>query len=147
MLWTDEENRNFVSTFYPWFLKTYDELPLNIHRIDAVRYMYLHHYGGVYVDLDFESLRPIDEYLKGKQLVLGRMGYYPNFVHSIPNAVMASVPGHPFWVDVLNYIHIHRKRHWGAELLTGPAMLFKLYGWNSHKDYIITLSDSGIFIV
>ena len=143
MLWTDEENRNFVSTFYPWFLKTYDELPLNIHRIDAVRYMYLHHYGGVYVDLDFESLRPIDEYLKGKQLVLGRMRTWHNTEHAIPNAFMASRRNHPFWVEVLNYIHVHRKMHWGAEWLTGPAMLYRVYKWNSHK-YKITLSDPGI---
>jgi mannosyltransferase OCH1-like enzyme len=66
--------------------------------------MYLHHYGGVYVDLDFESIRPMDEYLKGKQLVLGRMGNKTSFKHSIPNAAMASVPGHPFWIKVLDDI-------------------------------------------
>jgi len=108
--------------------------------------MYLHHYGGVYVDLDSESIRPIDEYLKGKQLVLGRMGDNPNFEHSIPNAAMASVPGHPFWVEVLNYIYVYRNMNWGAELLTGPAMLFYVYGWSSYRDYI-TLSNPGIFFI
>ncbi len=66
--------------------------------------MYLHHYGGVYVDLDFESIRPMDQYLEGKLLVLGRMGNESTFRHSIPNAFMASVPGHTFWIKVLEQI-------------------------------------------
>lgn len=102
---------------YPWFLQTYDELSKQIHRIDAVRYMYLHHYGGVYVDLDFESIKPMDDYLNGKQLVLGVMGPDKNRPHSIPNAFMASRPRHPFWIKVLNYIHVFRKFNWGAELV------------------------------
>ena len=98
-------------------MKTFDELPKQIHRIDTVRYMYLHYYGGVYVDLDFECLKPMDEYLKGKQLVLGIMGLNKNRPHSIPNALMASRPRHSFWIKVLNYIHIFRNRKWSAELV------------------------------
>ena len=54
--------------------------------------------------MDFESIRPLDEFLKGKKLVLGRMGPDTNFEHSIPNAFMASIPGHPFWIKVLESI-------------------------------------------
>ncbi len=116
-LWTDDENRDFVSKHYPWFLEAYDNLPRHIHRVDAVRYMYLHKFGGVYADLDFESIKPMDEYLKGKRLVLGRMrtAPFPAWEHSIPNAVMASVPGHPFWLKVLNYIFVYHKKAWSAE--------------------------------
>jgi mannosyltransferase OCH1-like enzyme len=106
--------------------------------------MYLHYYGGVYVDLDSESIRPMDEYLKGKQLVLGRMRTTDNAEHAIPNAFMASRPHHPFWVEVLNYIYIHRKKNWGAEKLTGPVMLLRVYNWCSHR-FNITMSDPGIF--
>ena len=77
--------------------------------------MYLHHYGGVYVDLDFESINPMGGYLKGKQLVLGRMGSDVHFYHSIPNAFMASVPGHPFWIKVLEYISENYSKPWGVE--------------------------------
>jgi mannosyltransferase OCH1-like enzyme len=77
--------------------------------------MYLHRFGGVYADMDFESIRPMDEYLKGKQLILGRMGDDHNFGHSIPNALMASIPGHPFWIKVLEYISENYKKDWGVE--------------------------------
>lgn len=114
-LWTDKDNRRFVKQYYPWYLNTFDALKLDIHRIDAVRYMYLHKFGGVYVDLDVESIRPMDDYLKGKQLILGRMGPNQNFSHSIPNAFMASVPGHPLWMTALSYVADNFEKGWEAE--------------------------------
>ena len=77
--------------------------------------MYLHKFGGVYVDLDFESIRPMDEYLKGKQMILGRMGLNESYEHSIPNALMASIPEHPFWIKVLEYITKNLKKNLGVE--------------------------------
>ena len=56
-LWTDEDNRNFIKNHYSWFLKTYDNYDVHIKRVDAVRYFYLYHYGGVYIDLDFICLK------------------------------------------------------------------------------------------
>lgn len=48
----------------------------------------MHHYGGVYLDLDIECYKPIDASLKGYQLVLQGTGD-----EGFNNAVMASVPG------------------------------------------------------
>ena len=124
-LWTDDENRDFVANHYPWFLEIYDKLPQHIHRVDTVRYMYLHKFGGVYADLDFESIKPMDDYLKDKQLVLGRMGHDNNFEHSIPNAVMASIPGHPFWLQVLDFVVLNYKENWGAEKVSALTLIKK----------------------
>ena len=44
--WTDAENRQLVEDYYPWFLDTYDALPLPIMKADAVRLCYMHLYGG-----------------------------------------------------------------------------------------------------
>ena len=41
-------------------------------RVDAVRYFLRYHYGGVYADLDFEALKPLDALLVEKDLVLGQ---------------------------------------------------------------------------
>ena len=40
------------STRYPWFLETFDGYPYPIQRADAIRYFVLHHFGGIYIDLD-----------------------------------------------------------------------------------------------
>lgn len=39
---------------YPWFLPTYVAYPYSIQRVDVLRYFLLHHYGGIYIDLDSE---------------------------------------------------------------------------------------------
>ena len=99
-VWTDEANRAFVAEHYPDLLATFDAYPYAIQRADAIRYCLLHHYGGVYVDMDIECLRPIDELIDGRGFLavleppgqaswLGR-----NRV--VSNAFMASSPGHPF---------------------------------------------------
>ena len=35
-----------MEDYYPWFLDTYDALPLPIMKADAVRICYMHLYGG-----------------------------------------------------------------------------------------------------
>jgi mannosyltransferase OCH1-like enzyme len=59
--WSDEENRDLVKSDFPDFLHTFDGYEHNIQRADAVRYMIMYKYGGVYADLDFESVRPLDQ--------------------------------------------------------------------------------------
>jgi hypothetical protein len=84
--------------------------------------MYMYVYGGVYADLDMESLKPIDPVLKGKDAVLGYMGEPDGFKHNIPNAWMASRPGHPFWLLVLKHIqNVDKQRE--VEAITGPIAL------------------------
>lgn len=68
-LWTDKKSREFISAEYvythlrlhgthvdirryPWFLETFDGYPYPIQRADAIRYFVLHHFGGIYIDLD-----------------------------------------------------------------------------------------------
>jgi mannosyltransferase OCH1-like enzyme len=106
-LWTDADNREFLATHYPWFLPIYDGYAHFICRVDAIRYFWLDHYGGVYVDLDFECLSPIDSLLADRSILLS---LEPE-VHTQSNqpattqkldiilspALMASTVGHPFW--------------------------------------------------
>ena len=51
-LWTDKKAREFIAAEYPWFLETFDGYTYPIQRADAIRYFVLHHFGGIYIDLD-----------------------------------------------------------------------------------------------
>lgn len=51
-LWTDEGARDFLSREYPWFIESWDNYAFPIQRADAIRYFVLHHYGGIYLDMD-----------------------------------------------------------------------------------------------
>ena len=63
-----------------------------------------HKFGGMYLDLDFVALKPFDELLGAKSVVLAEMSNDTAFEHNIPNAWMASTPGHPFWLFCLQEI-------------------------------------------
>lgn len=62
--WSNEDNRKLVEKFYPWFLSAYDAFDHPIKRADAVRNLYMHQFGGIYVDFDLESVKPIDALLQ-----------------------------------------------------------------------------------
>jgi mannosyltransferase OCH1-like enzyme len=125
MFWTDEDNRKLVMEHYPWLLTIYDAFPKPIMRADLARILYMHKFGGVYVDLDFEPLRPIDSLLEnetGAVLAYNTNAYYSRDV--VPNAFLASVPNHHFWNFVITKIiqHAYAKLSLSfiAEQTTGP---------------------------
>jgi inositol phosphorylceramide mannosyltransferase catalytic subunit len=61
-------------------------------RADILRYEILHRLGGVYVDADFECLRPIDELLEGVRAFAA----WDAQDSVLANGFMGGVPGHPF---------------------------------------------------
>ena len=86
---------------------------------------FLYHYGGIYADLDFESIRPLDPLLKkysNYDVILGRMGKDKKFEHSIPNALMISKPRADFWLYVINEMS-KRVNKGRPEYDTGPVLL------------------------
>jgi mannosyltransferase OCH1-like enzyme len=104
--YTDEDCRSFMAEHYAPYLPMYDGLDAQIKRVDMVRYFLLHHFGGVYADMDFEALKPMDDFLADADVVIGvepqshwekvRANGLP-FNALLCNAWMASVPGHPLW--------------------------------------------------
>lgn len=142
IFWTDDDNRKLIQDFYPWFLSTYDALPKTIQRVDASRIFYLHRYGGVYSDLDVQCLKPIDPLLRGHELVLGRMGPDYHYEHSIPNAWMASKPGHVFWMWCARWI-MENKHLWhkSVEGTAGPIMIFSVL--NAYGRHVFEEEKNG----
>ena len=59
--------------------------------------------AGVYADLDFRALKPMDALFRGAghKAVLGRLSDDHMWQQNIPNAWLASSPGHPFWMFCL----------------------------------------------
>jgi mannosyltransferase OCH1-like enzyme len=92
ILMDDEENRKFVENFFPDFLSFYDNFPYNIQRADAIRYMFLYMYGGVYMDLDFEVQQDLSILFKKEnscEIFLVKSGNIGSF---FTNSFMASKP-------------------------------------------------------
>ncbi|KAH8707876.1 Mannosyl phosphorylinositol ceramide synthase CSH1 [Beauveria bassiana] len=52
MLWTDKGAEEFLAKEYPWFVDSWNNYAFPIQRADAIRYFVLHHFGGIYLDMD-----------------------------------------------------------------------------------------------
>jgi len=137
-LWTDEDCRDFLMQHYPWFLPIYDNYPKTIMRIDAVRYFWMYHYGGLYVDLDFEALKSVEPLLEGKRIVIGlepkehlnrKLCKQHDLDKILCNAFMASRTQEPFWAFVLQALSKYKQEE-NPLLATGPFFLTQCY-----KDY------------
>jgi mannosyltransferase OCH1-like enzyme len=94
--WTDEESLAFVKSEFPDMLDIYVRLPKNIMRVDIIRYMWLYRLGGLYMDMDYEMLRPFA--FGNEECVLA----WEIEGVRVANSIMASAPGHPFFKAVLD---------------------------------------------
>mmetsp|Transcript_64192 Transcript_64192/g.198929 ORF Transcript_64192/g.198929 Transcript_64192/m.198929 type:complete len:220 (+) Transcript_64192:227-886(+) len=135
-MWVDEDNRNLVKEHYPWFLATYDGYDQNIKRVDAARIFMMHHFGGVYADTDVEVIQDPSPLFAGRRDLFFfaqsaiRCGHAARVavpqteatVGAIPNALMASAPGHPFWMYLAMKL-VSAKREELVMWATGPSRL------------------------
>jgi len=129
ILFDDDDNRAFVEEHFPDFLSYYDAFPYNIQRADAIRYMFLYVYGGLYIDMDFEILNPLDElFVSDNEVYLVKSG---NVSSCYTNSFMASKPKCKFWLEVIEEMkkplpfYIIGK-HFTVMCSTGPLMLSRV---------------------
>ncbi|PVF93188.1 hypothetical protein CPB86DRAFT_790387, partial [Serendipita vermifera] len=126
MLWTDESSRTFIEQNYPWFLDTYDGYTYPIQRADAIRYFVLHHYGGVYMDLDVGCMRRMDPLLQYEVIL-------PKTIPvGVSNDLMFASKGHPFMEQtirhLINFDHSWILNYPTVMFSTGPMFLSVQYG-------------------
>lgn len=77
-------------------------------RMEIASYELLHQFGGVYVDADFECLRPLDELLAGEECVIGEES--PG---RICHGFLAGVPGHEFFKHLTRSVRNSLRDHAG----------------------------------
>jgi hypothetical protein len=105
-LWNDNDNLRLIQQHYPEFIEYFTTLTPNILKVDFVRIAYMHHQGGIYADLDIEVLKPFDPLLEGSNIVCGwefnGIGQRMRGRDFICNALIASPPGHPVWMEIMH---------------------------------------------
>ena len=112
MFWTDRTLVEFVGRNYPDFLETYCGYRAGIMQADAARYLLLHHFGGVYADIDCECVASFAPIMQENRVVLchepaahfNRQVSHRNLPYMLFNGTMASPPGHPFWPHLMSYL-------------------------------------------
>lgn len=125
MLWNAENSRELLARHYPWFLNTYDDYDRvtqgPIKKVDAIRPFLMHHFGGVYIDMDQQNLRNLESLLGTCDLVLSE-GDRDNYI--IVNGFMASVPKHLFWLEMAKEMPKNMKKI--VNFATGPYLIHQV---------------------
>ena len=127
-LWTDEDNLELVKTRMPEFLDVYLKLPRNIMRADVIRYVYMYTLGGLYLDTDYEMLKPFD--LNQYDVVLPWEITDKNGQGTrVANSIFASAPAHPFWKMLLDDLMTNPPLGADVDVIhaTGPAFVTRIF--------------------
>ncbi|MEM1353915.1 MAG: glycosyltransferase [Planctomycetota bacterium] len=129
-LWTNETGYDFVAQVYPDFLPFYESFSYDIQRADALRYLVLHHFGGLYADLDFECLQCFDSLLDLAPAIFAweprQHAHDFGLSQLLGNALMLSIPGHPFLATIIQHLQANPTSavsHNDVLVTTGPIMV------------------------
>lgn len=116
MFFSDDDIVEFFQEKLPEYRETFENLALKIQQLDFFRYAAVYHYGGVYLDMDVDTLEPFDngidldycyfplEYLKNTDAFLLDQGIR----HLLGNYAFYAPAGHPFLKAVLDNIVTQR---------------------------------------
>jgi glycosyl transferase-like sugar-binding protein len=137
-LWTDKD----VETFeFPNKDRYYREKNMGA-RADILRLAILEQFGGVYIDTDFECLKP--EYFN---LLNSSYDFFAGFISldlgelQIANGIIGSIPHHPILVESIKTLATLPEGNAGKDTLTnnGPGLITKmilLHANKVHRDVV-----------
>lgn len=127
-LLTDSENEVFVKRYFPDFWSVFSSFEYPIQKADAIRYMWFYVHGGLYLDLDLEIVRPLDDlFYNDRDLYVVRSGFMENVY---TNAFIGAKPKLRVMLQCLEdmrapYAAWHVGKHLKVVNSTGPNMFTK----------------------
>src|SRR6187402_370569 len=70
VFWDQQKINKLINMYYPQYKEKYNAYTQIINKIDMAKLIILYHYGGIFVDLDSESFKPINKLLHGKDIAI-----------------------------------------------------------------------------
>jgi len=124
-LWTDADIAAFVRGTYPHLWPLFQGYAHGIQRVDAVRYLILYHFGGLYSDLDILCIHGFEPLCRFGAVLA------PTTPFGFSNDLMMARPGHPLFGELVKGLAGARAvwqrplvpRHWQVMLSTGSLYL------------------------
>jgi mannosyltransferase OCH1-like enzyme len=125
-LWTDADLEHFPFTDR----KRFEQSPGPGERADILRYDILYHFGGLYVDTDFECLQAFDKVHESCDFYVGlEAAFEVDQEPGIGTALIGSVAGHPILLDCLQEISKKAPGQTPHEVMSvsGPGCMRKAF--------------------
>lgn len=120
ILWTDKD----IETFSPKIAKLVKSASNFGEAADILRYAVLYKYGGLYVDTDFECVKPFDILHHTYDFYLGLQPLDTNALQ-VNNALIGSKPKNPIFMQAFKRIAVSKEPR--TIIKTGPILLTNLY--------------------
>ena len=102
ILFNDKDTIQFLKKYFnKKIVQRFNELKLGAHKADLLRYCYLYVYGGVYLDIKINLIKPLDE------IFINKTYFYTCtsvFNKTIYNGIIASKPRNIIFLKLINYI-------------------------------------------
>ncbi len=140
ILWSDEDIDKYVKKEFPEFYPVFTGFSKNIMRVDVIRYLIMYKIGGLYLDLDYEMIKPFDLFNYNIVLPRSRSIEFGDKINCIGNCIFASVPNHAFWKEAIEDLKTNPPvvDHF-LEVLdaTGPSFLTKIYYNGNYTDIYV----------
>ena len=128
----------------------YDSRKNTGHRADVLRYELMYQFGGVYVDMDMECQKPIDDLIAECEGFAGRIQPTREVtgIQYLEIAILGSVPGHPLFAQAIDMLPNWYEAHegYGVPVRTGPQYFQAQYlAWRAdgeqyrgeHRDFLL----------
>ncbi len=153
IFWDKNKIVKLMKDHYPTLYKKFNSYPKMIQKIDMAKYVILYHYGGAYVDVDSECIKPISDLLKYKNMVLVQfnvntfekiLSFGQIYGDVFQNGFIAGKKNHPFLkccIEILLKEDTKKKIYeTGLKYVfrtTGPGLLTKAFYKCPSKDVSI----------
>ena len=138
---THDISLQILHKYFPDFISYYMNFEYDVQRADAIRYILMYLYGGIYIDLDYIAIKSFDSISldTNKEIGFLQSAYINNH---ITNDFIISIPKSIFWLDCIIYMKRKKPfwaitRHLTVFNTTGPTILNKLIQYHSSKIQIL----------
>lgn len=129
-VWDEKSMSDLIRQEDPVFHEnTWTQYKLMVHKYDSARFFILRKYGGFYVDMDMQCLKPLDDLCLHYNFVAGKyFGYIVN------TGIIGSIPHHPIWDIIVRELpfYAHRKWYQLSDMHYAVHITF-LLGWCIYK--------------
>ena len=115
----DNDILKYIETYYDEkTLDTYKKLTIGASKADLFRYLVLYNEGGVYLDLDSNITKNLDDLIKNYSGVISRENHRPFFLQWM----MCFSKGHPILKKIIDLSckNINSGNYKDINLMTGP---------------------------
>ena len=101
-IYNDQECLDFLtSTFDDSVVKTFHALKRGAHKADLVRYCLLYTYGGVYLDIKTELVRPLREIFIDKDTFYSVLSCTKDHIYQ---GIISAPPRHPLFSALIQFM-------------------------------------------